>query len=121
MDGAMNLDPETPATTALPKTLLSLQVLRGVAALLVVFTHLSEAFQNRLGQHPFPAAVGSGRIGLDIFFVLSGFIMYWTSRDEFGVSGRGRPFLLRRALRIYPVYWVVTGLTLLAGVVEPLM
>lgn len=119
MDATMSLGSEPPAAAGPPKALLSLQVLRGLAALLVVFTHLSENLHYRMGQHPFPAAVASGRIGVDIFFVLSGFIMYWTSRDDFGVPGIWRPFLLRRALRIYPVYWVVTGLTLLAGLVEP--
>ena len=51
-------------------------------------------------------------MGVDVFFCLSGFIMYWTSWDSFGSAGAWRSFLSRRLLRIYPIYWIVTIATM---------
>jgi exopolysaccharide production protein ExoZ len=46
-----------------------------------------------------------GNFGVDIFFVISGFIMFYTlKRDHYSA----REFLLRRILRIVPVYWLMT-------------
>jgi peptidoglycan/LPS O-acetylase OafA/YrhL len=51
----------------------------------------------------------NGWIGVDLFFVLSGFLI---SRPFFGPRRqRWRPYLLRRALRILPAYWVALGLS----------
>src|SRR5687767_4907064 len=76
----------------------NIQVLRAVAALLVVFVHL-DGFLRVLGLRPF------GHGGVDLFFVISGFIMVYTTR--------GRPitpaaFLLNRITRIAPIYWLIT-------------
>ncbi len=115
---AMGVLAESHANKENPPTLASLQALRGIAALLVLFTHLSEQMTYRLGVHPFPSAIGSGRIGVDIFFVLSGFIMCWTSHNDFGIPGAWRSFLHRRLLRVFPVYWMATLLVLLAGLLD---
>lgn len=47
-----------------------------------------------------------GSAGVPIFFVISGFVMYLTSFNKFGEPGASRAFLARRAIRIYPIYWV---------------
>ncbi|HEV2365680.1 MAG TPA: acyltransferase [Caulobacteraceae bacterium] len=83
-------------------TILSVQYLRGAAALLVVFYHV---LQWRSGGFEI------GRCGVDIFFVISGFIM-WRITSE-GDEARPGLFLWRRATRIVPAYWVAT-LTLAA-------
>lgn len=59
-------------------------------------------------------AFGFGASGVHIFFVISGFIMVHTQRRDFG---RARPlnFLLRRADRIYPLYWACAAVTLLVS------
>jgi exopolysaccharide production protein ExoZ len=91
----------------LMKTLRSIQYLRGLAALLVVLYH---AFQWThvcgLTSTDFP----TGAAGVDIFFVISGFVM-WATTDQDSVSPL--EFLRRRAVRIVPPYW---ALTLLAAV-----
>lgn len=108
-----------PANPETPNTLASLQILRGIASLLVVMIHVSQTFESRFGTKLLPRFVDAGMIGVDIFFCLSGFIMYFTAHAGFGVPGACRKFLLRRFLRIYPVYWIVTLLTVAVGLVEP--
>ena len=75
----------------------SLQSLRAIAALAVAGFHLSQwtGADFRIGQ-----------AGVDLFFVISGVVM-WTSAVE-----RDAPaglFLLRRAIRILPPYWIATA------------
>jgi peptidoglycan/LPS O-acetylase OafA/YrhL len=52
--------------------------------------------------------------GVDLFFVLSGFIMMWTFGDRFGEPQAWRDFLRRRLLRILPLYWIFTVLMVFA-------
>ncbi len=65
-----------------------------------------------LGYHAFPKAVPGGFIGVDVFFVVSGFLI--TSivlTSEFSVVG----FYARRARRLFPVLILVTAVTIVAG------
>lgn len=76
---------------------VSIQYLRGVAALMVVVFHA----ENML----FPGGAGFvfGRAGVDMFFVISGFVMWITTTNV----GPGA-FLRKRLVRIVPLYWVLT-------------
>ena len=49
------------------------------------------------------------RAGVDIFFVISGFIMVYASEDLFGRKGASVEFLARRVARIVPLYWMFTA------------
>jgi exopolysaccharide production protein ExoZ len=81
-----------------PRVVRNVQALRGLAALLVIFAHL-ETVLPRIGLQPF------GYGGVDIFFVISGFIMVYTTadRDVTPIS-----FISDRIARIVPIYWIVT-------------
>ncbi len=84
----------------MPK-ILSIQYLRAAAALMVVFFHadgMAQEYFNFSGL-PFGAA------GVDIFFVISGFIMWITTASE-----RITPasFAVNRIIRIVPLYWAMT-------------
>jgi peptidoglycan/LPS O-acetylase OafA/YrhL len=57
--------------------------------------------------------------GVDLFFVISGFIMVVTTWHTFDVPGSSRRFLLRRIARIYPLYWVVNTSIVALFVVSP--
>lgn len=87
----------------------NLQILRALASYLVFLTHFGQYVGTLL---PRPDLLAFGLSGVDVFFVLSGFIMFVST------DGRGeRPggFLLRRASRVVPVYWLVTiGVALIA-------
>jgi peptidoglycan/LPS O-acetylase OafA/YrhL len=59
-------------------------------------------------------AFGWGHAGVDFFFQLSGFIMLYVHWDQAGKIGRTWRFLILRAIRIYPIYWCVLAVTLVA-------
>jgi peptidoglycan/LPS O-acetylase OafA/YrhL len=62
-----------------------------------------------------PELASSGRAGVDIFFVISGFIMVYIGWEKFGVHGAQKDFFIRRIIRIAPIYWFYT--LLMAGLV----
>lgn len=86
----------------------SIQYLRAVAALLVVVAH---ALLHPI-NHVDVTYRRMGSFGVLLFFVISGFIMVYTSgKDRFDAPA----FLRRRAERVVPLYWLVTlGVALLA-------
>lgn len=89
------------------QTLRSIQHLRGLAALAVVVYH---ALQWRDGGFEL------GRAGVDVFFVISGVIM-WLIAGEGEVSAP--VFLRRRFARVAPTYWIATLAVALAVTLSP--
>jgi len=95
------------------KNLELIQVLRGIASLLVVFLHTTVNVQGLLNQKFCFNIFAFGGAGVDIFFVLSGFIITHTSVKALRTSGNPFPFLRRRFIRIFPAYWIVITLFLI--------
>jgi len=85
-----------------------LQVLRLVAAGLVLFGHARHETPGEAGQFLLFFNSNFFAAGVDIFFVLSGFIMYRVSHASFGADGASAQFVRRRLMRIVPVYWICT-------------
>ena len=91
------------------ETILGIQFLRGLAALAVVFHHLLEELIILFQHGTIPRSlIVSGASGVDLFFVISGFIMLYTSEHRFGRSGAAADFAVRRIIRIVPLYWLCT-------------
>src|SRR4028119_552586 len=90
------------------KKLNLLQVYRGIAAVLVVMIHVTKMSAERLNQVTFFNLFLVGWIGVDYFFVLSGFIMVYVHRSAIGKQDQLKSFLVKRAVRIYPIYWIIT-------------
>ncbi|BEL79909.1 acyltransferase [Serratia marcescens] len=88
-------------TEILPK-INSIQYLRGIAALLVIFYHLRFDLNNVYSQKDIGNLLfESAAFGVDLFFVISGFIiMYATERKE---HMQGVKYFIRRWFRIYPL------------------
>ncbi len=85
----------------------AIQALRGIAALLVVCYHAQECLnlpELALGNILF----GSGSMGVDLFFVISGFIMVYTTADSDGTLSYAKTFLWKRITRIVPTYFIAT-------------
>jgi peptidoglycan/LPS O-acetylase OafA/YrhL len=95
-----------------------IQVMRGIAALAVVFGH-SVTMRTGMGVS-IPVAnatIGIFKSGVDIFFVISGFIIASTASEIGAQDGRWGAirFALKRAARIYPVYWVVLAIAIIVS------
>lgn len=91
------------------KTLMPLQLLRAVAAIGVMVFHYSQQVQKVIPESPvFPL----GAAGVDLFFVISGFVMVYSSRKMFGQPGARWLFLARRVARIVPLYWIFSAVLL---------
>ncbi|MBK6414307.1 acyltransferase [Sphingopyxis sp.] len=102
-------------TIAKNGTMHSIQLLRAIAALLVVLYHGQLAISTRFATPAFAVETylfAFGAVGVHIFFVISGFIMVYTTHVD--PSFVARDFLRKRIFRIYPMYWVCVGLYLVA-------
>lgn len=94
--------------------LLNLQALRGIAALLVLMHH-SLAHFNAMGlSNPvFELIATHGNIGVDIFFVISGYVMALTTSSTKHGFSNSVYFLGKRFARIYLGYWPIFFLALI--------
>lgn len=93
----------------------SIEAARGVAALLVVFHHAERMISQPrfFGPGKLPGDyLANLNVGVDFFFVLSGFIITWVHWNDIGTKGRLANYARKRLLRIYPPYW---------GIVIPLI
>ncbi len=86
---------------------LGLQILRITAACMVVLTHSTYYAWLRLDKHF--GVWGSGAKGVDIFFVLSGFVMIYSSQKLLNDPNGWKIFAERRIVRIVPIYWIATS------------
>jgi exopolysaccharide production protein ExoZ len=90
--------------------ILSLQYLRGLAALMVLLSHAAWKGQQYAGD---PLSwFRIGHAGVDIFFVISGFVMCHTTRAEPGREVAIGRFMAHRFGRILPLYWLLSLLAL---------
>lgn len=118
---AVGLDaPKAASTKTKEHTLIamsgnfrSLESLRILAALLVVCAHMPPYKIPVLGEF-FGTNRFLGSIGVDLFFVISGVVIgLSTVRAVTGTVDRPlRNFLVARIFRIFPLYWVITGITI---------
>ena len=95
-------------------TLKSIQALRAIAANLVILTHLVVVEGKFFPDPLLPHVAYYGMLGVDIFFVLSGFVML----ESIGGKSAGK-FIRARCVRIYPAYWVATTAVLLVFLYNP--
>jgi len=87
-----------------------LQQLRAAAAISVVVSHvIVRAFRDVPHDPRIPDLVKHlGSLGVWTFFVISGFIMLHVSWRRFGNDGQATRFLRDRAIRVFPIYWILT-------------
>src|ERR1700731_1050374 len=81
---------------------LALDGLRGVAALSILLFHCDDLFhKGSFFQH--------GYLAVDVFFILSGFVIALTYEDRLANGAPAREFLRNRARRLFPTYWLGAG------------
>jgi peptidoglycan/LPS O-acetylase OafA/YrhL len=89
--------------------LKSLTGIRGVAATIIMIYHVLEASAEN-SKAPFDGLASKGYLSVDLFFVLSGFVLSYNYGRVFSGPfhlGEYVNFLTRRAARLYPLYWVL--------------
>jgi peptidoglycan/LPS O-acetylase OafA/YrhL len=81
--------------------------IRGLAIVLVLFHHCTDMSNNGLADDAATLLLHWGGFGVDLFFVLSGFLITGILADTRGHRGYFRSFYARRVLRIFPLYYAV--------------
>ncbi|MGI9470468.1 MAG: acyltransferase family protein [Rubripirellula sp.] len=100
------------ASTREPKAsvgrILELDALRGIAALAVVLFHYTTRYEDLFGRSSrLPFHFDWGEYGVDLFFMLSGFVILMTLER----TSDSLKFAWGRFTRLYPAYWAAVGLT----------
>ena len=98
--------------------LISVQYLRAIAIILVLFSHI--AFKNtQMGSSTMHWWHDAGTFGVDIFFIISGYIMAHITKNLHQKREGVRVFLKKRFVRIVPLYWFYTLIALAIFVLMP--
>lgn len=89
--------------------LVEVDTLRGLAALAVVFFHFTTRFGELFEGHPPPTlAFTTGYFGVNLFFIISGFVIFMTLEK----TKKPMDFVVSRFSRLFPAYWFAIFLTL---------
>jgi exopolysaccharide production protein ExoZ len=93
------------------------EVGRGLAALFVTMLHAATGMKlpQYSGQEGLGGMFTYGFLGVDFFFVLSGFIIVYSCFHGFGNPRELRNYALRRFIRVFPTYWLVLTLALIVN------
>jgi peptidoglycan/LPS O-acetylase OafA/YrhL len=83
----------------MPKRFLALDGLRGVCAIAVLLNHCDDFFRKG-------PLILHGALAVDVFFVLSGFVIALTYEKKLDAGGKAGTFLFSRARRLFPTYWL---------------
>jgi exopolysaccharide production protein ExoZ len=89
-----------------------LDTYRGLAALLVVTYHITIEMYDKFHFVVLGNIFRQGNIGVDFFFVLSGFIIFYIHDNDAGSVHRIIGFFKKRAIRIFPSYWLIVTIIL---------
>jgi peptidoglycan/LPS O-acetylase OafA/YrhL len=87
--------------------LLELDALRGIAAISVVLYHYTTVFRATYGHHDLLIYFPYGGYGVNLFFIISGFVIFLTLEKV----ATGLDFIVGRFSRLFPAYWIAIGLT----------
>lgn len=106
------------SSTTVPAVVPAIDGLRGAAALLVLLFHAWVYTDAPLGGGALRALVAAGGLGVDFFFVISGFVLFLPVARRDGDFGDVRAYAVRRVARIVPAYYL--SLFVQALLVRPL-
>lgn len=97
-------------TTTAARRLTEIDSLRGIAAMLVVLFHYTTRYDELFGHSSAAAAaLPWGYLGVNLFFMISGFVIFMTLEK----TRQSLDFVVSRFSRLYPAYWAAVILTFL--------
>lgn len=114
-------DERAPSQSTAPAVggkLDTIQALRALAAIMVTIAHAVEEAKYFFDFRPLIETSPFGK-GVDLFFVISGFIIYYSSRKLFATPGGIKRFAYNRISRVVPLYFLFTTLMVLVVVFLP--
>jgi len=88
-----------------------IEACRGIAATAVVFYHAARHLDHNYGVPFLIRTFQFGHAGVDLFFVISGFIILYVHYNDIGRPARLGHYLRRRFTRVMPTYWIALALT----------
>lgn len=98
--------------------LVHIDAMRAIAALLVVWVHVAENLVLVAGSgdwvHTIARDVGVGGVGVTLFFLISGFVIPSSLRNDRPRGQELRTFAIRRFFRLYPAFWLSIPFALVA-------
>jgi peptidoglycan/LPS O-acetylase OafA/YrhL len=104
-----------PNLTSVKPIINSLQAARGLAALLVVLCHSAAFLGEEPGlwqRAPIYLWFRGTALGVQMFFVISGLVIFQAHRADFGRPRMTGAFCWKRFRRIYPLYWICLSATM---------
>ena len=102
------------------KKIQNIQCLRGLAALAVVLCHISISQAHLCGHATYLTSLfGNGWAGVDLFFVISGFVMVKVTIGKCGNPINALKFAFDRLFRIFPLYWAISAVVLVIFIIHP--
>lgn len=99
-----------------PDRLKELDALRGIAAVIVMFFHYTIQYGELFGKPAAPLNFPPGRYGVQLFFVISGFVIFLTLTRSASIWD----FAANRFSRLYPPYWVCIVITFAVMTIMPM-
>lgn len=97
----------------------NIQALRALGVMFVVGRHIQVYLQRATGGRSLLGDFFVGDSGVDLFFVISGYVMVINHHERVPQAGEAARFLQKRVRRIYPLYWVYSLPALLVYVWRP--
>jgi exopolysaccharide production protein ExoZ len=95
------------------------QISRAVAILFVLLGHVNIMFYTNFNYDWFNMGQWERTGGVDFFFIVTGFMIYYLYHKHVGVPGKTTEFILKRMIRIYPLYWMFTLLAIAISFIFP--
>jgi peptidoglycan/LPS O-acetylase OafA/YrhL len=97
------------------------QVSRGIAILFVLIGHVNILYYSKFQYDWFYLGRWERTGGVDFFFIVTGFMIYYLYHRHIGVQSKAREFLLKRLIRIYPLLWIFTIVTIIIFSLFPVL
>lgn len=98
--------PHREKTLTTNRRLSGIEACRGIAAMMVVFYHAARHLKSDYGSMPWHGIAQFGHAGVDFFFVLSGFIIFFVHKRDLGKPSTLIGYFERRYTRVYPLFWL---------------
>ena len=104
------------------KKIENIQAIRGIATLFVVFYHIMNTEHKFADSNTIlPSFLTIFSSGVDLFFVISGFVIVTVTRGKFESFIEMLKFMYHRVTRVYSLYWIYTGLLMVYFILPPEM